>query len=83
MEQAYEDGKHRRYSLLFAVNGGAFAAARLLAAPAAAATTANATGVAGVVLGNLHLEHLALGMARFTTVMAVDIDAFGRRMKAM
>ena len=23
--KAYEDGKHRRYSLLFAVNGGAFA----------------------------------------------------------
>ena len=26
----YEVGKHRRYSLLFAVNGGAFAVAKLL-----------------------------------------------------
>jgi hypothetical protein len=34
-----------------------------------------------VVVGNLRLEHLAVGMAVFTTVMGVDIDAFGRRMK--
>jgi hypothetical protein len=27
--RAYEDGKHRRYELLFAVNGGAFAIAKL------------------------------------------------------
>ena len=27
----YEDGKHRRYQLLFAVNGGAFAIGRLFA----------------------------------------------------
>jgi hypothetical protein len=30
VNKAYEDGKHRRYGLLFAVNGGAFAIARLL-----------------------------------------------------
>jgi hypothetical protein len=29
--KAYEDGKHRRYNLLFAVNGGAFAVAKLFA----------------------------------------------------
>jgi hypothetical protein len=29
----YEGGKHRRYNLLFAVNGGAFAIAKLLATP--------------------------------------------------
>jgi hypothetical protein len=28
--QLYENGKHRRYSLMFAVNGGAFAIAKLL-----------------------------------------------------
>jgi len=27
----YEDRKHRRYSLLFAVNGGAFAIAKMFA----------------------------------------------------
>lgn len=27
----YEQGKHRRYSLLFSVNGGAFAITQLLA----------------------------------------------------
>lgn len=30
--KAYEDGKHRRYSLLFAANCGAFAIAQLLTA---------------------------------------------------
>ena len=70
--KVYEDGKHRRYSLLFSVNGGAFAVAKLLARP---------DNVAGHVVGNLRLEYLALGMALFTTVMGVDIDAFGRRMK--
>jgi hypothetical protein len=68
--KGYEDGKHRRYSLLFAVNGGAFAVAKLLADKAG-----------GDVVGDLRLEHLALGMVLFTTVMGVDIDAFGRRMK--
>jgi hypothetical protein len=28
--KAYEDGKHRRCNLLFAVNGGAFTVAKLL-----------------------------------------------------
>jgi hypothetical protein len=34
-----------------------------------------------VLVGNLRLGHLALGMAVFTTVVGVDIDASGRRMK--
>jgi hypothetical protein len=42
----YEDGKHRRYSLLFAVNGGAFAIAKVFAEKNA-----------GAVLGNLSLHH--------------------------
>ena len=29
--ELYENGKHRRYSLLFSVNGGAFAIAKILA----------------------------------------------------
>jgi ketosteroid isomerase-like protein len=71
-DQLYEDGKHRRYSLMFAVNGGAFAVARLL-------TGSGETPA--LVVGSLRLEQLAVGMALFTTIMAIDIDAFGRRMK--
>ena len=67
----YEDGKHRRYSLLFAVNGGAFAVAKLLAAP---------DDISQPLVGSLRLAHLALGMVLFTTLMVVDIDAFGCRM---
>lgn len=69
----YENGKHRRYGLLFSVNGGAFAIARLLAGE---------PGNAGIVLGGLTLAELALGMALFTLVMAVDIYAFGTKMRA-
>src|SRR5262245_58477150 len=70
-EKTYEDGKHRRYNLLFAVNGGAFAIAKLLVGTAKEG---------GVVVGELRLCHLAYGMAAFTTAMVVDIDAFGLRM---
>lgn len=66
----YEDGKHRRYNLLFAVNGGAFALAKLFAEPRATA-----------LLGNLTLQHLALGMIVFSIVMGVDIGAFGMKMR--
>jgi hypothetical protein len=68
----YENGKHRRYSLLFAVNGGAFAVAKLLAGE---------PGKQGIVLGNLTLFELSIGMALFTAVMVVDIFAFGEKMR--
>lgn len=68
----YENGKHRRYGLLFSVNGGAFAIARLLAGE---------PGKAGMVLGGLTLTELALGMTLFTLVMAIDIYAFGEKMR--
>lgn len=67
----YEDGKHRRYSLLFAVNGGAFTIAKLFA-----------ERNADVVLGNLSLQHLSFGMILFTIVMVVDIFIFGEKMRA-
>lgn len=71
--ELYETGKHRRYSLLFSVNGGAFAIAKLLAeAP---------TG-SPVVLGGLTLSHLSVGMILFTAVMVYDIFAFGEKMRA-
>ena len=66
----YEDGKHRRYSLLFGVNGGAFAVARLF-------TDAEAVSL----LGNLTLGQLAIGMIIFTIVMTADIFVFGEKMR--
>jgi hypothetical protein len=69
--KAYEDGKHRRYSLLFAVNGGAFAVAKLFADP----KTSN-------VLGSLTLRQLSIGMILFTIVMVLDIYMFGEKMRS-
>lgn len=68
--KAYEDGKHRRYTMLFTVNGGAFAVAKVFAGPGA-----------GMVLGALQLWQLSLGMILFTTVMVVDIFKFGQKMQ--
>ena len=70
--KAYEDGKHRRYSLLFAVNGGAFAIAKLIIAPQQQTS---------IVLGKLSLYQLSFGMAVFTIVMVSDIFVFGLRMR--
>jgi hypothetical protein len=67
---AYESGKHRRYELLFAVNGGAFAIAKLFPDQAAQK-----------FLGGLTIDHLALGMIAFTAVMFIDIAAFGHGMR--
>lgn len=60
----YENGKQRRYNLLFTVNGGAFAIAKLFQNPDA-------------VLGGLTLKHLSIGMIIFTIIMVLDIFAFG------
>jgi hypothetical protein len=70
----YEDGKHRRYNLLFAVNGGAFALATFLVEK----------GLAGgaSIVGGLRLDMLATGMAAFSVVLIYDIWAFGDRMSA-
>src|SRR5215471_10575979 len=70
--ELYEEGKHRRYSLLFSVNGGAFAVAKLLTGE---------PGKSGVVLGELSLSQLSLGMVWFTAVMIWDIFAFGLKMR--
>lgn len=70
--ELYENGKHRRYSLLFAVNGGAFTIAKLLSADAAPG---------GIVLGELTLAQLSLGMMAFTAVMVWDLYAFGEKMR--
>lgn len=67
---AYEDGKHRRYQLLFAVNGGAFAVAKLFASQETSR-----------ILGSLTLRQLSIGMILFTVVMTVDIFMFGTKMR--
>ena len=70
---AYETGKHRRYALLFSVNGGAFAVAKLLLEESSKSSA--------YILGNLKIEQLAIGLAVFTLVMAWDIWEFGQKMK--
>ncbi len=64
--ELYENGKHRRYSLLFSVNGGAYAVAAVIAK-------------SGNVLGGLSLRDLSMGMVAFTIVMTWDIYEFGER----
>jgi hypothetical protein len=70
--ELYENGKHRRYSLLFAVNGGAFAVAKLLVGEITRPE---------IVLGGLRLWQLSLGMLLFTAVMVWDIFEFGLKMR--
>ena len=71
----YEDGKHRRYALLFSVNGGAFAIAKLLLeSKAPPSDTIH-------VIGNLTLTELSIGMAIFTAIMVLDIYLFGEKMR--
>jgi len=69
----YEDGKHRRYSVLFAVNGGAFAVARILSGVDEKSSDVRAVRV----LGHLTLPELAWGMILFTLIMVADTYAFG------
>ena len=66
----YEEGKHRRYGLLFSVNGGAFAIAKLFSD----ANTAK-------LLGDLTLRQLAIGMILFTILMTADIYMFGKKIR--
>jgi hypothetical protein len=67
--RTYIDGKLRRYSLLFAVNGGSFAIAKLT-------TDSN-----DKLLGQLTIQHLALGSIIFTILVMVDIWLFGQMMR--
>src|SRR4051794_14013698 len=76
---AYESGKHRRYELLFAVNGGAFALAKLF--PDYAQFEPSKQEAAMAFLGRLSLDDLALGMIAFTLIMVFDIAAFGVGMR--
>ena len=76
VSELYENGKHRRYSLLFAVNGGTLAIAKYLGD--------NLEGTAAsAVVGSLTIEKLSFGMVIFSIVMVWDIYAFGSRMHAI
>ena len=66
----YVTGEMKRYYLLFAVNGGAFAIAKLLGEPQA-----------GAAVGGLSLTALASGCIVFTALMWRDIYAFGELMR--
>ena len=68
--QAYIDGKMKRYSLLYAVNGGAFAIAKLLGEPESEHR-----------VGGLSLPALAIGAILFTLLMWRDIYTFGMMMR--
>jgi hypothetical protein len=70
----YEQGKHRRYSLLFSVNGGAFATGSLLL---------GGDGQSSVVLGGLTVGMLALAMIVFSAALCADIWMFGGKMRAL
>ena len=63
----YLEGKMKRYSLLFSVNGGAFAIAKLLNAPAPP--------------GGLSIGGLSVGAIVFTTLMTSDIWLWGAGMR--
>jgi hypothetical protein len=67
---AYIEGKMKRYNLLFAVNGGAFAIAKLYGDP----NTQK-------VLGGLTPKALAIGAIIFTAIMWRDIYVFGKMMR--
>ena len=72
LHKLYEDGKHRRYALLFSINGGAFAVAKVITQDCSKHQT---------VLGGLRLWELSLGMMAVTLVMAWDIFKFGTQMR--
>lgn len=66
----YSTGQMKRYYLLFAVNGGAFAIAKLLA-----------ESETQVIVGGLSLQALAVGCILFTGLMWRDIYAFGELLR--
>jgi hypothetical protein len=67
---SYIEGKMKRYNLLFAVNGGAFAIAKLYGDPNAQK-----------ILGGLTPKALAIGAIIFTAIMWRDIHVFGKMMR--
>lgn len=69
--ELYENGKHRRYGLLLAVNSGAFAIVRFLLGE---------SGKSSIVLDDLTLQELAIVMAILNAIMVWSIYVFGDNM---
>src|SRR2546423_1191084 len=65
----YIDGKIKRYNLMFAVNGGAFALGKLLK-----------TSGTQDFLGRLTVTHLAIGSIAFSFLMWFDVWLWGQNM---
>ncbi len=72
--KAYDEAKHRRFNLLFAVNGGAFAIVKLLMEGKITESTA-------VLLRNLTFCCLSVAMIVFTVVMVLEIHKFRKKAK--
>jgi hypothetical protein len=78
LEQAYLEGKMKRYGLLFSVNGGAFAIITLV--------TQNADGSINTTspfIGKLTLQHVAAWIIVFTALMIADIWRYGTGMRGL
>jgi hypothetical protein len=67
--KVYQDGKIRRYNLLFAVNGGAFAILKFSVGPGGSSSSPEVL-----------LPLLPWGMVIFSLAMFTDIWSFGRAM---
>jgi hypothetical protein len=67
--KSYEEGKDRRHKAPFAVNGGAFGIAKLLAGDQERPRP---------VAGSLGTRELAVGVVPFGNATVIDVDAFGR-----
>src|SRR4051812_38366310 len=70
--KTYLEGISNRVRLLFTVNGGAFAIARLIV---------DKSNSSPILLGSLRLWHLSLGMAIITILIGLDIWIFADIMK--
>ena len=70
--EIYESGKHRRYSLLFSVNGGALAIGKLIV---------SGSKEEQLALGSLRVWMVGVAIAIFSSVMTYDIWQFGMRMR--
>jgi hypothetical protein len=74
----YIDGKMKRYSLLFSVNGGAFVIAKLLTGHNGRNNDHNT-----LILGSLTLPEVAVGVILFTLLIWIDVWSWGHNMKKL
>jgi hypothetical protein len=66
----YEDGRQRRYGMLFSVNGGAIAIAKAFSEPRP-----------HTFLDSLTIPHVAAGMILLTLMLWWDLWTFAQRMR--